>query len=161
MPEFRRYNDFRGVTRRCLAFGALGFGLAPLLPRGAAAQSDNGMAADIARLAGGKPITPGRVKLTMPPLAENGNLVSLSVSVEGPMTETDYVSEIHVFSERNPIARVATFHLGPHAGRAWVQTNIRLATTQTVTAIARTSDGRLWSGTAEVLVTLAACVDAG
>jgi sulfur-oxidizing protein SoxY len=54
---------------------------------------------------------------------------------------------------------VARFHLGPRAGRAKVATNIRLATTQTVTAIAEMSDGSFWSGTANVVVTLAACIE--
>ena len=45
------------------------------------------------------------------------------------------------------------------AGRARVATRIRLATTQTVTAITELSDGSFWSDTAAVVVTLAACLE--
>ena len=49
--------------------------------------------------------------------------------------------------------------LGPRAGRAEFSTRIRLADSQTVTAIAELSDGTFWSGTADVIVTLAACIE--
>jgi sulfur-oxidizing protein SoxY len=52
------------------------------------------------------------------------------------------------------------FHLGPRAGRASVATRIRLADTQTVTAICEMSDGSFWSDSASVVVTLAACLEA-
>jgi sulfur-oxidizing protein SoxY len=40
-----------------------------------------------------------------------------------------------------------------------VQTSIRLAGTQRITAVARMSDGSLWSGGVDVIVTQAACLD--
>ena len=82
--------------------------------------------------------TPGKVKLDMPPLVENGNTVPLTVAVESPMTATDHVKAIHVFTEKNPQPNVISVHLGPRAGRASVATRIRLADTQTVVAIAET-----------------------
>ena len=42
-------------------------------------------------------ITPGRVKLKLPALAENGNSVRLTVSVDSPMTEADHVRFIQLF----------------------------------------------------------------
>jgi sulfur-oxidizing protein SoxY len=51
--------------------------------------------------------------------------------------------------------------LGPRAGRATLSTRVRLADTQTVTAIAQLSDGSFWSDTAEVVVTLSACLEEG
>jgi len=42
-----------------------------------------------------------------------------------------------------------------------VQTSIRLATTQRIQAVAVLSDGSAWSDSAEVIVTLSACLDAG
>ena len=50
-------------------------------------------------------------------------------------------------------------HLGPRAGRATVSTRIRLADSQKIIAIAEMSDGSFWSDEAEVVVTLAACVE--
>ncbi len=109
----------------------------------------------------GAAVKNGRVAIVLPELAENGNVVSLSVSVDSPMTPADHVKAIHIVSEKNPIAHVATFSLGSRAGRANISTNIRLATTQVVTALAEMSDGSYWSASQEVIVTLAACLDAG
>jgi sulfur-oxidizing protein SoxY len=102
----------------------------------------------------------GKVKLELPPLVENGNVVSLSVSVDSPMSTTDYVKAIHVVTERNPQPNVIAAHIGPRAGRAMLSTRIRLADTQTVTAIAELSDGSFWSDSVQVIVTLAACLEA-
>jgi len=66
---------------------------------------------------------------------------------------------IVVLNERNPQPQVAVFHLGPRAGRAFVPTRMRLATAQTVPAIAQLSDGSFWSASADVIVTLAACIE--
>jgi sulfur-oxidizing protein SoxY len=104
-------------------------------------------------------IRDGRVTLDLPPLVENGNTVSMTVSVESPMTKTDHVKAIHVFNDKNPQANVITVHLGPRAGKASVSTRIRLAGTQKLIAIAEMSDGTLWSDTQEVIVTLAACLE--
>jgi sulfur-oxidizing protein SoxY len=113
----------------------------------------------ISKLTGGKPLNPGRVTLELPPLSENGHVVPMRVAVASPMTEADHVRAIHVFTEKNPQANVASFRFGPRAGRAVVQTRIRLADTQSVTAIAEMSDGSFWSASAHVVVTLAACLE--
>jgi sulfur-oxidizing protein SoxY len=113
----------------------------------------------VKRVVGAARVTPGRVRLDLPPLSENGHAVPLAVFVESPMTAADHVRAIHVFTEKNPQPDVATFRLGPRSGRASVQTRIRLADTQTVLAIAETSDGSFWSARADVIVTLAACLE--
>jgi sulfur-oxidizing protein SoxY len=113
----------------------------------------------IQRTVGAATINKGRVKLELPPLVENGNAVALAVRVDSPMTPADHVKTIHVFSEKNPQPYIATFHLGPRAGRASVATRVRLADTQTVVAICEMSDGSFWSDSANVVVTLAACVE--
>lgn len=108
---------------------------------------------------GNAPIEKGKVKLDLPPLVENGNSVPCTVSVDSPMTATDYVKAIHIFNEKNPQPNVISVKLGPRAGRANFSTRIRLADTQTVTAIAEMSDGTCWSDDIYVIVTLAACVE--
>jgi len=113
----------------------------------------------IRKVTGGAPVRAGRVKLDLPPLSENGNGVALGVSVESPMTAADHVRAIHVFAEKNPLPNVVSMMLGPRAGRAAFSTRIRLADTQTLTAIAQMSDGSFWSGSAHVIVTLAACTE--
>jgi sulfur-oxidizing protein SoxY len=83
----------------------------------------------------------------------------MTVSVESPMTATNYVKSIHVFNEKNPQPNVIGIHLGLRAGKASVATRIRLADSQKVVAIAQMSDGSVWSGQVDVIVTLAACVE--
>ena len=125
----------------------------------APAHAANGSADLIKKFTGGKQATEGKVKLDLPEIAENGNTVPMTVMVASPMTAAEHVRAIHVFTEKNPQPNVASFRLGPRAGRAAITTRIRLADTQTVTAIAELSDGSFWSATAHVIVTLAACVE--
>lgn len=99
----------------------------------------------------------GRVKLDIALIAEDGTIVPTTITVDSPMIEADHVQAIHLFAERNPLPRVAAFHLGPHNGRAQVSTRIRLAEAQRVIAIARMSDGSLWSDEMQVEVSLTAC----
>ena len=117
------------------------------------------MLAAIRKLTGGKPVNKGRVTLEIPPLVENGNSVSMSIAVDSPMTEADFVKSIHVFNEKNPQPHVISLMLGPRAGRATMQTRIRLADSQTITAIAEMNDGSFWRGEADVIVTIAACLE--
>jgi sulfur-oxidizing protein SoxY len=108
---------------------------------------------------GEAPVKKGKVKLDLPPLVENGNSVPCTVAVESPMTAADYVKAIHIFNEKNPQPNVISVKLGPRAGRASFSTRIRLADSQTVTAIAELSDGSFWSDDIDVIVTLAACIE--
>jgi sulfur-oxidizing protein SoxY len=147
-----------GPDRRELIVGGAGM-LASLLVMRPAQATDETMRAAIREFIGEAQIRPGRIKLDLPPLVENGNAVPLSVSVESPMTADDHVKMIAIFNQKNPQPNVATFHLGPRSGRASVSTRIRLADSQTVIAIAQMSDGSFWSDSADVVVTLAACVE--
>jgi sulfur-oxidizing protein SoxY len=115
----------------------------------------------IRTVVGSARVNPGKVKLELPPLIENGNAVPLAVAVESPMTEAEHVRAVHVFTEKNPQPYVVSFHLGPRAGRARVATRIRLANSQTVVAICEMSDGSFWSDRADIVVTLAACLEDG
>lgn len=145
------------LTRRGMLAASAGAALAVSLRPACATPEE--MSAAVVEMTGGKPMTAGRVKLDMPPLVENGNAAPLSVVVESPMTASDHVRRITVFNERNPQPHVIEAHLGPRSGRATLSTRIRLANTQRITAIAEMSDGTFWSGTADVIVTLAACVE--
>ena len=115
----------------------------------------------VRKVTGGAQVRRGKVKLELPPLIDNGNSVPLSVAVESPMTPLDHVKAIHVFTEKNPLPEVVSVYLGPRAGRARMSTRVRLADTQTVLAIAQLNDGSFWSDSAEVVVTLSACLEEG
>ena len=142
-----------------VAGGAAGLGLAAAIAVRPATATPAAMQEAIRKVVGPARVSPGRVKLDLPPLVENGNTVPLAVSVESPMTDADHVRAIHVFTEKNPQPDVVAFRFGPRAGRASVSTRVRLADTQTVTAIAELSDGSFWSASVNVVVTLAACLE--
>jgi len=152
----------RSSRRRFLA-AASGLAVSAALPSTALAQlartKPNAMPEVIGRLVGTAPINKGKVKLGVPPLVENGHLVPVSVNVESPMTATDHVQAIHVFTDKNPLPEVISFYLGPRAGRANIATRARLADTETVVAIAQMSDGSFWSDSVHVIVTTAACLE--
>jgi sulfur-oxidizing protein SoxY len=149
----------RETSRRAFLQTAAGLGLGAVIAVAPARATPAAMEDAIRRIVGSAPVSKGRVKLELPPLSENGNTVPLTVSVESPMTPADHVRAIHVFTELNPQPDVVSFRLGPRAGVARVATRIRLANTQTVTAIGELSDGSFWSASAAVVVTLAACLE--
>jgi sulfur-oxidizing protein SoxY len=146
-------------SRRSLIVGTAAILALPLASGGSLATPESMAEAMNEALGAGFTLKPGRVRLEIPPLAENGNSVPLKISVDSPMTAADHVQVIFVFSEKNPVANVVRFHLGPRSGVARVQTSIRLAAAQRITAVARMSDGSLWSGGANVIVTQNACLD--
>jgi sulfur-oxidizing protein SoxY len=113
-----------------------------------------------------EPITQGAklleqdVTLHAPVLADNGFLVALGVQVQSPMTAQDHVTHLYLLSQRNPVTRMAVFHMGPWSGRAEINTRVRLAGTQAVVALARLSNGEFRYGQIDIIVTESACVDA-
>ena len=158
-----RDDDMLQATRRrfLLETAALAGAVGIAVPLGVkpASATPASMRAAIRKVVGEAPINKRKVKIDVPPLIENGNAVPLTVSCESPMTADDHVKAIHVFAEKNPQPNVVSIQLGPRSGRATVSTRIRLADSQKVIAIAQMRDGSFWSGEAEVVVTLAACLE--
>jgi sulfur-oxidizing protein SoxY len=146
------------LTRRRLLEGAAG--IAVLASKGAAFASPSPEAA-IEAITKGAPVKKGRVSLSMPAVAENGLSVFTTVAVESPMTDADHVKALHLISEKNPVPVIASFFFTPAMAEAKVATNIRLAASQKVTALAVMSDGSLWSDEKNIVVTIAACIDGG
>lgn len=143
--------------RRFVATGLAGAVTVLLAPMARATPET--MAAAIAAFAQGE-VAEGRVRLEVSPLVDSGNSVPLTVSVESPMTPEDHVETIAIFNERNPLPDVARFYLGPRLGIAKVSLRIRLGDTQDIVAVARMSDGSLWSVRKHVIVTAPACIEA-
>lgn len=127
-----------------------------LLVRPARATPDE-LAQILNQLFGDKPITPGKVKLELPRLAENGAVVPVTVSVDSPMSEHDHVRSIHLFAEKNPQPRIFDAQFTPRSGRAFVASRIRIADSQQILAVAVLSDGSLWSAGVQVEITVAGC----
>jgi len=111
----------------------------------------------IKKFTGGKVATEGRVHLDLPEIAENGNTVPMTVSVESPMTEESYVSDVLVVADGNPRGGIASFHFTPASGAAEANTRIRLAETQNVIVIAKMNDGSFFTTSKPVKVTIGGC----
>ncbi|GAA6211288.1 thiosulfate oxidation carrier protein SoxY [Hyphomicrobiales bacterium 4NK60-0047b] len=109
------------------------------------------------KFTGGKTIASGKIKLEMPEIAENGNTVPLSFTVESPMTKKDYVKRVIIIAEGNPRAEVATFNFSHLSGVAKASSRMRLAKTQNVMAVAELSDGTFHMAKTEVKVTIGGC----
>lgn len=145
----------RRLVLRTGSAAALAIALRPV----AALADTPALDAVVRQWAGGRPLRDGRITLTVPELVENGNAVPLQVWVDSPMTAADRVVELAVFNERNPQREVLRCHFGPGCPRAELHTRIRLATSQRLVALARLADGSQWQAAADVIVTLAACVE--
>ncbi|MFN3613823.1 MAG: thiosulfate oxidation carrier protein SoxY [Rubrimonas sp.] len=112
----------------------------------------------LAEIMGGRaPIEGEALAIDLPPVAENGSQVPLTVRVESPMTADDHVTTIHVISTRNPAPDIGTFRLTPALARAEVFTRIRLAEAQKIFVVAEMSDGRVLQAAADVVVSVGGC----
>ena len=112
---------------------------------------------EFARLTGDAIPVEDKIKVDLPELAENGNFVPITITVDSPMTEADHVRAIHILATANPVAQIATFHLSPMNGIARVQSRIRLAKTEDVVTLAELSSGAILIATTLVKVTIGGC----
>ena len=147
------------ISRRLVLIGSAGVAAGFVSIRKVAAQAVHpGAHVEwLNKLVGGKKATPGKVKLHIPEIAENGNTVPMTVTVDSPMTAASYVKAIHVVTDNNPQPQVASFYLSPANGKAEVSTRIRLAETMHVICYTELSDGSVWSDQAEAKVTIGGC----
>ena len=144
--------DRRQVVAASLAVLATG-----LVPGGAATAATPHYGEALARILDGRTPGHGGISIDAPEVAEDGNMVAVSIRVESPMTEADHVRRIVLLSTRNPVAEVATFHLTPRSGEAFVASRIRLSESQDIVAVAELGDGTLRQARREVRVTVGGC----
>ena len=151
--------DFRKLrTRRRLLKAGAALTIVPWRMAHSAANELPSIPALSAWLAGRAPRME-RVHLVLPQLADNGLVVPMQVRVDGPFVPGPHVTAIHLFSEANPVPEMAVFEFPVPVERVEVESRVRLAATQRVVALAMMSDGALYAAAAEVIVTLAGCLD--
>ncbi len=97
------------------------------------------------------------VHLKAPEIAENGAVVPVTIEVDSPMTEDNYVKAIHVFATKNSNVRCADVMLTPANGAAMLATRVKLGTSQAVMALIETSKGEFLSASQNVKVTIGGC----
>jgi sulfur-oxidizing protein SoxY len=146
-------------SRRTFTLGVAAAVTAFSVPATTALAQDQVQAWELAvrKIVGEAKPSEGKFALELPEIAENGNTVPFTVSVESPMTEKDHVKAIHVIATANPQPGVATFRLTPLSGKAAVSSRLRLARTQDVIGIAELSDGRFLMAKRPVKVTIGGC----
>ncbi len=139
-----------------LAAGAAAFAVGGMraVPAFAAAEETDKA---IMAFTGGKTPETGRITLTAPEIAENGNTVPISVSVDSAMEGDDLVESVLIVADGNPNPAVATFHFTAMSGEAAATSRMRLAQTQNVIAVARMADGSVYMDKKLVKVTIGGC----
>lgn len=147
----------QGWTRRSAlkvtTFAAVACILAPRL----ATADEKAVAEEIKKLYGDKPMAPGKIKLDVPEIAENGLVVPINIEVESPMTDADYVKSVHIYADGNPLPGIASYTFTPACGKAAASTRMRLAQTQNIVCVAEMSNGTLHTAKASVKVTIGGC----
>ena len=150
------------VQRRALLATALAAPCLPLpfLATSALAQTEAEPEVEALKtfLAGRKPRT-DRLKLDIPRIADNGNVVPVRITMTGPFAADAELRTIHLFSEKNPVPQMAVFHFPAAVPRVEIESRVRMAGSQRVVAVATMADGSLYAATADIVVTVSACLD--
>jgi sulfur-oxidizing protein SoxY len=147
------------INRRQFAGGALALG-AVAGTAGAGYAQDTPPPAwqqAVDKILGGAKPGSGKVNMELPEIAENGNTVPFTLSVDSPMTDNDYVKAIHIISTGNPQPGVATFRFTPVSGKAAVSGRMRLGRTQDIVSVAELSNGQFLVSKRNVKVTIGGC----
>jgi sulfur-oxidizing protein SoxY len=145
-----------GMSRRQaiqVSFAAAAILMAPRLAQASPAKVQE----ELKKLFGDKKPTEGKIRIDAPQIAENGLVVPITVDVESPMTDANYVKSLHLFADGNPQPGVVSFKFTPASGKATATTRMRLAQTQNIVCVAQMSDGTLHTASAEVKVTIGGC----
>ena len=143
--------------RQALAFGAGAAAAATLCGSVVPASAANDYEEVVKKFTGGRTPTVARVRIDAPEIAENGNTVPMTISVESPMTDASHVTDVLVVADGNPRPGVVTFHFSPASGVAEANTRIRLASTQYLHVVAKMNDGSFFTAKKEVKVTIGGC----
>lgn len=146
-----------GISRRRLLQGV---GAALIATRVPTARAEPPPIPALASFLAGRSPRWEQLHLELPKLADNGQAVPMQLTLRGPFASASTLQAIHLFSEKNPVPEMAVFEFPSPPAKMEVETRVRLAGAQYVVAVAVMSDGVLYADAAEVLVTIAGCLDA-
>lgn len=147
------------IARRDFMLGAAGVAAlaAMLIETGTAVAASPTAAEALSRILGDAKPVDAKITFDLPEIAENGNTVPFTLSVESPMTPADYVKALHIVAPGNPLPDVVSFLFTPESGKASVSSRMRLGGTQDVVAVAEMSNGTFYSTKRTVKVTIGGC----
>jgi sulfur-oxidizing protein SoxY len=144
------------MTRRQALVVTLGISAAAMARMPAYASTEEAEAV-VSAFTGGAEPQAGRIVLTVPDVADNGNAVPVSFEVESTMEDDDLVESVIIVADGNPRPEVATFHFTGLSAAAAATTRIRLAQSQTLTAVAKMADGSFIVDRRDISVTVGGC----
>lgn len=149
-----------GFTRRSVSLALAGAAIAWLTaPAGAVAEEVSpAVQALVTAFARGKPPVEGRLSVEMDDSVDDGSSVPVVLSAESAMTAADHIEAMLLLAPLNPFLTVAEFRFTPLSGKAMVRTRMRLAKSQTVLALARTSTGDVFLARHRIEVVANGCV---
>jgi sulfur-oxidizing protein SoxY len=145
------------LARREVVAGAMAALAAGALAGRPAAAGTPPFAEVLGAFLDGREPAAGGIILVAPELAENGNMVDVSIEVESAMAGDDQVRQVVLLATRNPVAEVARFRFTERSGRAAVANRIRLSESQDLVALAEMGDGSVRRASRLVRVTVGGC----
>jgi len=83
------------------------------------------------------------LEITAPYRAEDPALVPLQITSKFPQTKENFIKNITVIIDNNPVPFSASFDFTPESGKADIATRMRFNAYTHVRAIAETNDGKL------------------
>lgn len=96
-------------------------------------------------------VASGHVTVHAPDIAENGAVVPVTISSELKGAKT-----VSIFTPDNPFPLNSSYELS-NGAMPYVSTRIKLAKTMQVMGVVRSADGKLYSASKEVKVTIGGC----
>ena len=111
----------------------------------------------VANIVKSRPLRAGLIEALVPDIAENGNVVPVTFSVNCSMTGDDYPETVHIVALENPFPEIAKYHFTPACGAAEVSCRVRMRTSSELVFIAEMADGTVGVTERRVDVTLGAC----
>ena len=144
-------------TSACLGISAAALSAGLLSPQRvlgaynkAAFEADNVSAALNAAMGSDQHSASDQIKLKAPDIAENGAVVPITVS-----TKLDNVDAISIVVSANAVPLTSTYALSSGT-EPFISTRVKMGETSNVIAVVK-SDGKLYSATKEVKVTIGGC----
>lgn len=83
------------------------------------------------------------IRLDLPPVAENGAVVSVAVEVKSAPTLVDGITNVYIIADRNRVPVVMRVRLAPESNPAYLGTTMRLDGTGEVRVVVERTDGAL------------------
>lgn len=93
----------------------------------------------------------------LPLIAQNGAFVPVTMETVKPQSDRLYLKTFYIYDLNNPVPLVASFHLTPRNGRAYIATRIKLQQESYVQVLAEYSNGEVYGYKKRIKVTVGGC----